>query len=166
MSDQVSQPEVVIANRAAGGHVALVHFGNKVRQIFADGLDSLRTQLSAVGISEFGMEQEASRAFAADTVGKHADAADGQSSATEEMNLLREQLTEDQAKIDELAASLAERDGKIETLVKLIADLRGMAAGTSIEAKYAPPTETEAGASQGGDGPAAATGTDEPAKEA
>lgn len=152
----IAEPEVVIAKKRDGALLALVHLGQKFRQIFANDAPSLRTQLASVAISEFGVDPDAASHFADHTLHEHQSTVDELARLQEELPLLREELTEAQADLDkhddllieanktiaerddaletakktvaEHEAAIAERDGKIEVLEKQVDDLRQRAA--------------------------------------
>ena len=147
MSDQSSPvlPEVVVATKADGKHLALVHLGEKFRQIFADTMQSMEIQLAAVGVSEFGMEQEHARSFASDVVGCHVSTADELTKLREELPLLRDQLTETQAELEQAKVTIADLQKQIGAL-------------TTPPATDTPPQQNDNGVAAGATGPAAVAG--------
>lgn len=174
-------PNVVIADKAEGGLIAVAHrtemAGEKFRTIFANDLTHLEQLLGSVFTSEFGVPQDAARDHARTLIDGHAvaasDAADTKhlvselqaklNDAQEEIALLTPELSQANGQLEEARAKIAELEGTVAANAEKITELEASAkaaddakTAAAPSPQNAPPQPPTADAAAGADTPAAA----------
>jgi hypothetical protein len=101
-----TEPNVTWYTAADGSCRVFMHAGDTVRIFTAPTVAAAEQSIVSVCVDAFGMDQETAKAFASEQVDAQQQIATAPDTMSDHVALLQEQLTEAQAKIEELEAQI------------------------------------------------------------